>query len=181
MAETRLAEVEAALGRTGCAGHRWLSAQDVVLARWVRLKCEFGCPSYGHQACCPPNLPPLAECRQLFGEYARIALLHFPLAVPRPEERHQATRAINARLLALEREAFLLGHPKAFALYTDPCHVCPECSPRREECKRLAEARPSPEGLCVDVFSTARRAGLPIQVLTDLGDTMNRYALLLLD
>ncbi|HOX44345.1 MAG TPA: DUF2284 domain-containing protein [Myxococcota bacterium] len=181
MGEKRREAVEAAIRATGCAGSRWLGPEGVVLGRWVRLKCEFGCGHYGHKAVCPPNLPPLEECRALFGEYARIALLHFPVEVPRPEDRHQATRELNTRLLALEREAFLLGHPRAFVLYVDPCHVCAECSPRRVECKDLRAARPSPEGLCVDVFSTVRRAGLPIEVLTDKGQAMNRYALLLLE
>lgn len=181
MGERRLADVEAAIGRIGCDGHRWLDSVDIELGRWVRLKCEFGCPAYGQRAVCPPNLPSLAECRELFGEYRRIALLHFVVQVADPEERHLATRERNARLLALEREAFLLGHPRAFALYVDPCHVCPECSPQREGCKRQAEARPSPEGMCVDVFTTARRAGLPIEVLTDRRAPMNRYGMLLLE
>ena len=31
-------------------------------------------------------------------------------------------------------------------------------------------------GMAVDVFSTVRALGFPIEVLTDPGDTMNRYA-----
>jgi len=35
--------------------------------------------------------------------------------------------------------------------------------------------------MAVDVFSTARRCGYPIQVLTDYDQPMNRYALLLIE
>jgi predicted metal-binding protein len=40
-------------------------------------------------------------------------------------------------------------------------------------------ARPCPEALGVDVFSTLRKAGFPIEVLTEYGQKMNRYAFLL--
>jgi hypothetical protein len=33
--------------------------------------------------------------------------------------------------------------------------------------------------MAVDVFSTARAAGYPIEVLSDYDQTMNRYAILL--
>jgi predicted metal-binding protein len=42
-------------------------------------------------------------------------------------------------------------------------------------------ARPCPEALAVDVFSTVRRAGFPIEVLTEYNQEMNRYALLLVE
>lgn len=35
-----------------------------------------------------------------------------------------------------------------------------------------------PEALAVDVFSTVRQVGYPIEVLTDYSEAMNRYAFL---
>jgi hypothetical protein len=42
-------------------------------------------------------------------------------------------------------------------------------------------ARPTIEAFTVDVFSTARNVGYPIQVLTDPTVTMNRYAILMVE
>jgi hypothetical protein len=42
-------------------------------------------------------------------------------------------------------------------------------------------ARPSPEGLAVDVFTTARNCGYEIKVLTDYSEEMNRYGFLLIE
>ena len=42
-------------------------------------------------------------------------------------------------------------------------------------------ARPTPEALAVDVYSTVRAIGYPIQVLSDYTQEMNRYALLLIE
>jgi hypothetical protein len=38
-----------------------------------------------------------------------------------------------------------------------------------------------PEGLAVDVFSTVRKLGYPIQVLPDYKQTMNRYSFLMIE
>jgi predicted metal-binding protein len=42
-------------------------------------------------------------------------------------------------------------------------------------------SRPCPEALGVDVFSTVRNAGFPIEVLTGFDQEMNRYAFLLVE
>lgn len=41
--------------------------------------------------------------------------------------------------------------------------------------------RPSPEGMAVDVYTTVRQFGFPIQVLADYAQAMNRYAFLLVE
>lgn len=157
----------------------WIAASNVTIARWVRMKCEFGCDWYGNCAACPPNLPSIEECRELFGEYDQVLLLRFSRAVAEPDQRHAWTREINRSLLALERDVFLAGHPKAFVLFVDPCNLCDDCAPTRRSCHEKSLARPSPEGFGIDVFTTARTAGMPLRVLTDFDQVMNLYAMLL--
>ena len=54
-------------------------------------------------------------------------------------------------------------------------------SSARAECKDKKHARPCPEALGVDVFSTVRALGYPIDVLTDYDQQMNRYSFLLVE
>lgn len=159
----------------------WIDPSDVVISRWVRFKCEFGCGWYGKCAACPPNVPSIEAVRELFGEYRQVMMLRFSGAVAEPDQRHSWTREINRSLLALERDVFLADHPKALVLFVDPCNLCDDCAPTRRTCHEKADSRPSPEGMGVDVFTTARAAGMPIRVLTDYDQTMNRYAMLLVD
>ena len=63
----------------------------------------------------------------------------------------------------------------------DTCNICKECSGEREKCQAPRAARPAPEALAVDVYSTVRQVGYPIQVLADFSEKMNRYAFLLLE
>jgi predicted metal-binding protein len=79
----------------------------------------------------------------------------------------------------VEREVFLAGYEKAFLLFMDECRICSKCTGSRINCKNLELARPCPEGLGVDVFTTVRAFGYPIEVLTDYQQEMNRYAFLL--
>ena len=88
---------------------------------------------------------------------------------------------MNASLITLERSVFLAGYQKAFLLYMDSCGRCKECPGTRDECKDPRSARPTPEAMGVDVFSTVRRIGYPIGVLTDYCQAMNRYAFLLIE
>jgi predicted metal-binding protein len=66
-------------------------------------------------------------------------------------------------------------------LFMDECRLCDECPATRAECRNPSMARPSAEALAVDVFSTVRSAGFPLEVLTGYNQEMNRYAFLLVE
>lgn len=145
------------------------------------MKCMFGCVEYGRIACCPPNTPSVDECKTFFGDYSVGVVFHFEKKVEKPEERHEWAKGINERLINLEREVFLAGKSKAFILFMDSCSLCKNCTAERLKCGRKRSARPSPEAMAVDVFSTVKQIGYPIKVLRDYSQTMNRYAFLLVE
>jgi predicted metal-binding protein len=167
--------------RHGFEDFKWFPPKDTVVAQWVRMKCRFGCPDYGKGGACPPNTPSVEECARFFQEYRRGVIFRFEKKVDKPEDRHAWTKKISLRLLALEREVFLSGMVKAFLLPMDSCQLCKDCTGSRAECKNPLKARPTPEAMAVDVYSTVLRAGYPIEVLSDYDKIMNRYALLLID
>ncbi len=141
---------------------------SVVTAEWVRWKCRFGCGGYGSSLCCPPHSPTPAETRRLLDCYTRAILVHC-----KPGTR------VKPIVAALEREAFLAGHYRAFALGEGPCHLCEECTLQR--CVHPREARPAMEACGIDVFATVRANGYPIEVVTDRSCDQNYYGLLLVD
>lgn len=175
------AQLESQFREHGFNDFRWIDPADIVVAEWVRMKCAYGCDSYGRRASCPPNLPSVSECRQFIREYETAAVFHFAKAVEKPEDRWPWGREVGRALMRLERAVFLAGHPKAFLLLPTPCSLCDPCSALRAECKHPKLARPSPEGMAIDVFTTVRKIGYPIEVLSDYTQTMNRYAFLLVE
>jgi predicted metal-binding protein len=174
-------ELEALFQQHGCANFKWMEAQQIMVSYWVRMKCTFGCDTYGQKASCPPNTPSVEDCRAFISEYRTAAIFHFSAALPERDSREQWLRGINAKMLKLERAVFLAGYQKAFAMPAATCRLCADCQDSRCDCTHLDASRPAPEAMAIDVFGTARRMGYPIQVLTDVAQEMNRYAILLLE
>jgi predicted metal-binding protein len=174
-------ELEALFQQHGYTDFKWINPKDIVVSQWVRIKCTFGCGEYGRNASCPPNTPPVAECRRFFDEYSTAVVFHFEKAVEKPEDRHAWSKGVNQGLLKLERNVFVSGYEKAFLLFMDSCGMCADCTGVREQCKDPRLSRPSPESMAMDVFSTVRQFGYPIEVLSDYAQPMNRYAFLLIE
>jgi predicted metal-binding protein len=174
-------ELEALFLKHGYTDFKWINPEDLVVSQWVRMKCTFGCGNYGRNASCPPNTPSVAECREFFSEYRTAALFHFEKRVDKPEDRHTWSNEVNQELLKLERAVFMAGYEKAFLLFMDSCAMCQDCPGRRVKCRHPRAARPSPESMAVDVFSTVKQYGYPIEVLSDYDQAMNRYAFLFVE
>ena len=174
-------KIEELARQFGAEECKWTSGEDVQVGQWVRFKCMFGCESYGKKGGCPPAVPSVSECRTLFSEYEHILVMRLSTRLDDPKDRKTWCHKKNARLLKLEREVFLSGYHKAFLLEMDECRMCKDCEPLRIDCKKPKLARPSPEALAVDVFSTVRDLGFPIDVLSEHDQTMNRYSFLLVE
>lgn len=164
----------------GYADYKWIDPQKIIVAQWVRMKCMFGCGEYGQSACCPPNVPSVSECERFFHEYQDAVIFRFEKSVDKPEDRHRWSKKVNINLVKLERDVFLAGYERAFSLFMDSCGICADCAATREGCKEPRSARPSPESMAVDVYSTATQFGFPIEVRTEYSQEMNRYAFLMI-
>ena len=85
----------------------------------------------------------------------------------------------TAIVCEMERRIFLAGYYKAFGLGNGPCHLCVKCSARR--CIHTEQARPSMEACGIDVCTTVRANGFPIEVVKDYSDDANYYGLVLIE
>jgi predicted metal-binding protein len=179
LSKEKLKHVDDILHAHGYADYKWIDPKWIIVAQWVRMKCMFGCGEYGRGGACPPNTPSVAECKQFFSEYANAVILHFEGQMAKPEDRHAWSAKINAKLVKLERDVFLAGFERAFLLFMDSCCFCKECSGKRDTCEQPHMARPAPEAMAVDVYSTVRQFGFEINVRTDYDQKMDRYAFLM--
>ncbi len=66
----------------------------------------------------------------------------------------------------VEGKAMALGFPYALGLIGGECMLCAECAGDvpGQRCRRPLEARPSMEGVGIDVVKTSARAGLPFDI-----------------
>ena len=178
---TKQAQLEHLFQEHGYTAFKWIDPKKIIVSQWVRMKCTFGCKEYGKSCCCPPNVPSVAECQRFFQEYHSAVIFRFAKKVEKPEDRHRWSNEVNSKLSQLERSVFLSGFERTFLLFMATCGICSECAGKRDECKNPQLARPALESLAVDVFSTVRQFGFPIEVRTDYSQEMNRYALLLIE
>lgn len=154
--------------------------QRVATAPWVRLKCRFGCPGYDRSYCCPPFTPTPDETRAILDSFQRAILFH--IEAPRTPERGKRIAQLYEFLVDLEGAVFKDGHHKAFVFLSGPCRLCDTCARLSgAECVSRGRARPSMEACGIDVFETARAAGLPIHTLSRREETQNHYCLMLVD
>lgn len=166
-------KLESIFNEHGFGNFKWINPVEFQVRQWVRMKCEFGCPSYGKKGTCPPNVPGIDESREFFEEYSLASVFRIKHKIENPDDTGQWSKGINLSLLEIEREVFKAGYHKAFLLFMDECQLCRECSGTREECYKPHQARPSSEALGVDVFGTVRNIGFPINVLSSINQEMN--------
>jgi predicted metal-binding protein len=163
-----------------------LAAAAIVIDPRARLKCIAPrCANYGRKLLCPPNVPSLGEVKEFIGAYSVALLVQSPIPVPTEtierfsdgkeadavdkrteywEPIRQSQLEFDEMLRQVEREAFFRGYRFAAALGSEHCALCEECVGPSGECRHPFKARPSMSAMSIDVFATARNAGLSIEI-----------------
>lgn len=158
----------------GAARAEIIEAKDVVVADWVRLKCQFGCSGYGKCLTCPPYSPTARETRRVLSCYDTALLMKFNSCEECGNEKAESVHQVVAKM---ERYIFLSGYYAAFGMACGPCDLCAVCYLKR--CRKPELARPSMEACSIDVYATARKAGMKIEVLTQKDQIPRCFALVL--
>ncbi len=156
---------------------------DIVTARWVRLKCRYGCAKYNTSWCCPPAAPNLQMTRDILSEYELAILLVSENTNEHFYRNSPSKRRIQIKqwksTIALERKLFLMGYYKAFGLPADTCALCKECA-YPKQCKFPNEKRPTMEACGIDVFQTLKNLDLSTGLVRKVQDCFYSYSLILL-
>jgi predicted metal-binding protein len=153
----------------GLANALVIGPDQVVFDPRAILKCHWGCEDFHKRTikCGSRGLSP-EQCQDMVGRYEHILLLH-------GHDAHQLSKAV----LALEAAAFLDGYYFAFGVRY--CRLCPACAvDQGQECIQPNKVRPCDQAVGIDMYRTARAAGLPIQVLQSKDEMQNRYGLVLI-
>ena len=155
------------LGMTGAV---LLKPEQVFMDTRAVLKCRWGCEDYAKRTLkCSTRDTSFAERRGMIMSYKNILLVH-------GHDAHELSKAV----LEIERRAFLDGNQFAFAVRY--CKLCPKCAlDAGKDCVHPEKMRPCDQAFGIDVFRTARQAGLPIRVLRQQDDKQDRYGFVLLN
>ena len=91
-----------------------INAGNVVVANWVRVKCQYGCSGYGKRLTCPPFSPTPEYTEKMVSEYSKALIMQIEDIPPRKEMK--VSRRLKKIVADLEREIFLDGYYKAFGM-----------------------------------------------------------------
>jgi predicted metal-binding protein len=173
-------KIENILKEKGFTGFKWINPKEIVVAQWVRIKCQFGCGDYG-LGTCPPNTPSVQDCKDFFSEYSNGIIIRLTKWADKKAYPSEWSADVTKKLLEIERQVFLSGSHKAFLLNQTCCDICKDCTGTRIDCKDKKNSRPSPEAFAVDVYQTVRDGGMEINVVSENPSEINRIAILLID
>ena len=157
-----------------------IPTDQVMVADWVRLKCQYGCGAYGSRLTCPPHSPPPEVTRRVLSHYRQALLLRMERTGGSWKEETRQRRQMSEVVAALERELFLAGHYRAWGMGAGPCRLCKECDPS-SPCRFPSQARPSMEACGIDVYATVRQAGWEIEVVQTMESPFRLFGLVLME
>jgi predicted metal-binding protein len=162
----------------GVSEAKLIDVKNVMVGEWVRLKCQYGCGGYGQCLTCPPYSPPPEFTRKLLADYKTGLLLQIR-NISWKEDEKILLRFKNI-IADLEREIFLDGYYKAFGMTAGPCLFCRTCDTSRV-CKYPRRARPAMEACGIDVYQTARNAGMTLEVVKSRESLCSYLSLILIE
>jgi predicted metal-binding protein len=188
-------ELEKMAKDSGASAFVRIEPSKVVTAHWVRQRCQFGCKHYGERLTCPPYSPTPEDTRKVLDEFKTAYLIKYDgflgLDTYPPESLTKAVKKVSLKVcdvgFDMERHAFLAGYYKALLYGAHRCYRCDVCALEegKTKCKFPVQARPSMESAGIDVFATAKNAGIEMHVLTDkkvvAPEMMPTFMLLLLE
>lgn len=169
----------------GASGTAVVDVPKIKAGVWTRMKCQYGCPNYGSNLCCPPYTPDYDQMKQFLAEYQHGVLVEYTFAIDKNAELDFAKIDLSMSnnlldiLLAVEKEAFFRNHYRAFALKAGRCRLCEQCN--LQKCIHPVKARPSLEACGIDVFALANDNGFAMKVLTGPVAELNIYGLVLVE
>jgi len=177
-----------ALWDKGASAVRLIPVKKIVVDERVRLKCQVPlCDTYGRNLMCPPNLPSVDEFRKALSHFSEAVLLQVSAPITQQsggklsEDVFGPAKKLHELVNMGEKMAFQGGLHFATGLIGGCCRLCDECVAVQGEtkCRFPFKARPSMEAMGIDVFSTLRRAGLPVSGLP-IGDRVTWTGVILL-
>lgn len=146
-----------------------ITPDDIFFDIRAILKCRWGCEDFFNQTIkCNTRNTLYQERIEMVKAYKNILLVHS----------HDAFELSKA-VLEIERTAFLDGYYFSFAIRY--CRLCKSCAvDQGKSCPTPEKVRPCDQSFGIDMYKTARKLGLPCDVLQNKEDVQNRYGFVLI-
>jgi predicted metal-binding protein len=183
--DERLKELRKFAINSGAMRAKIIDTKLITVDERVQLKCRYPpCINYGKNLMCPPYTPTAKEFEGIVRKYKNAMLIQLDVPIPNAVKARikkanvklvkmtkegelddinakfiEDWKKIHALVSNIERESFKYGYYLSLGLVIGNCRLCDTCD-LQVPCKHPYEARPSMEAMGIDVFKTAKNAGL---------------------
>jgi len=140
-----------------------IETSKLVIDDRVRLKCQVPiCQDYNNHLMCPPHTLSVKKFSSLCGQYERAILIQVKSEGFDKSACLEAEKQLHLIINKVESMALSKGLYLSTGFIGSSCKLCDECVGYHSHvpCRRPFEARPSIEGMGVDVLKTAAQAGI---------------------
>lgn len=152
-----------------------LHTRDVVVDERVRFQCSYsGCSEYGNRLMCPPYTPEVREFERILSRYYMALLVQLKGNISTSEnameKAYEYAKKLHLIICDLEKKAFNLGFCFSSGLIGGSCKLCKTCPIKNNpnaRCINPQKARPSMEGLGIDVIGTCKNLGIDMIFAAD--------------
>ena len=170
--------------KAGATAAKIIPSQMVEVDERVRLKCEVPrCAGFGRYLTCPPNVMDVETFSRILARYEYSLLVQ--IETKGIDSTDKGSGRIDKKILrniselhlgyrvkllevveAVESGAFKREMPFATGFIGGSCPLCERCVDDKMSgaCRHPFRARPAMEGVGIDVFKTAKNAGMPIHL-----------------
>jgi len=149
----------------GATQAKLIPISSIVVDERVRLKCLVPlCNKYNQHLMCPPHLPSVEEFQKSLKNYSKALFVQLAFekeGIISKVEMGRYAISLHKIIHQLERKALSLGFPLAAGLIGGSCKLCRKCVGPAGPCRHPLMARPSIEGMGIDVLQTAKKIGIP--------------------
>ena len=134
-----------------CVNAKVIPVKFIMLGRWMKLQCQYGCSYYGKRLTCPPFSPHPEDLSEILLDYQKALLIEAPSA-----------DRVREIVVTLEKNFKRKGLRKAFSLSALPCDLCENCT-IDSVCQFPEIARPTLNACGIDVHQTVNQAGWELE------------------
>jgi predicted metal-binding protein len=151
--------------RLGATQAKLIPISSIVVDERVRLKCLIPlCDKYNQHLMCPPHLPSVEEFQKSLKNYSKALFVQLAFekeGIVSKAEMRRYGLSLQKIIHQLEKKALFFGFPLAAGLIGGACKLCRICVGPVGLCRHPLMAKPSIEGMGVDVIQTAKKIGIP--------------------
>lgn len=159
---------------------KFVHTPQIVTGKWVRLRCQYVCQAARQSELVPPFSPTVADTVGMLDEYKFGILVRREIPMPPPVPRDDMWHEFQESLLRAEKECFLRGYGKAFALGVGNCLFC-HTDDSLKPCEFPWKSRPTLESIGVNLYDTLDMIGWDMYIVREPSEPFQMFGLLLLE